>query len=82
MYDPSIGRWIQEDPEGFDAGDANLYRFVNNNPTILTDPTGLEAKPYRGWKVEYKPDDMPYRLGDLGSVAIYQTCQPRRTTRR
>ena len=27
MYDPSIGKWISADPMGFDAGDANLYRF-------------------------------------------------------
>lgn len=28
-------------PMGFDAGDANLYRFVDNDPTNATDPTGL-----------------------------------------
>jgi hypothetical protein len=26
---------------GFDAGDSNLYRYVNNQPTIATDPSGL-----------------------------------------
>ncbi len=25
-YDPTIGRWLSEDPIGFTAGDANLYR--------------------------------------------------------
>jgi hypothetical protein len=30
------------DPLGFEAGDANLYRYVGNNPTNATDPTGLE----------------------------------------
>ena len=29
------------DPLGFAAGDANLYRYVGNNPTNHTDPTGL-----------------------------------------
>jgi uncharacterized protein RhaS with RHS repeats len=29
-------------PLGFDAGDANLYRYVINNPTNATDPTGLD----------------------------------------
>src|SRR5262249_39722356 len=24
-YDPRIGRWISQDPEGFDAHDSNLY---------------------------------------------------------
>ena len=40
MYDPSIGRWLSEDPIGFDGGDANLYRFVGNDPVNHTDPTG------------------------------------------
>jgi RHS repeat-associated protein len=39
-YDPSTGRWITQDPLGFDAGDSNLYRYVNNRPTVATDPTG------------------------------------------
>ena len=32
------------DPLGFAAGDANLYRYVGNDPPDLTDPTGLQAK--------------------------------------
>lgn len=40
-YDPSTGRYIQTDPIGFDAGDANLYHYVFNNPTGLTDSQGL-----------------------------------------
>jgi hypothetical protein len=30
------------DPLGFDAGDSNLYRYVNNAPTNATDPSGLQ----------------------------------------
>ena len=37
-----IGRWISEDPIGFAAGDANLYRYVGNEVTNATDPSGLE----------------------------------------
>jgi hypothetical protein len=40
-YDPTIGRWIQEDPSRFSAGDSNLDRYVNNDPTDATDPSGL-----------------------------------------
>jgi hypothetical protein len=29
------------EPLGFEAGDANLYRYVGNSPTNATDPTGL-----------------------------------------
>ncbi len=41
----SLGRWIQADPTGFKGGDANLYRFVHNRPSVLRDPTGLVATP-------------------------------------
>src|SRR5205814_1611161 len=36
-----IGRWMQEDPISFDAGLMNLGDFVGNNPTNMTDPSGL-----------------------------------------
>jgi RHS repeat-associated protein len=38
---PSLGRWMQQDPIGFSAGDLNLYRDMGNDPTNLTDPRGL-----------------------------------------
>jgi RHS repeat-associated protein len=41
FYDPSIGKWTSTDPIGFEAGDANLYRYVGNSPILATDPTGL-----------------------------------------
>ena len=34
------GRWLSEDPTGFDGGDPNLYRYVGNGVTYRTDPTG------------------------------------------
>ena len=40
-YDPRTGTWTTEDPSGFGAGDANLYRTVGNDPTNETDPSGL-----------------------------------------
>jgi hypothetical protein len=43
MFDPTLGRWIEEDAEGFSAGDMNLYRYVGDNPIDETDPSGLEA---------------------------------------
>jgi hypothetical protein len=47
MYDSAAGRWTTEDPIGFRAGDANLFRFVGNSPTNLTDPSGLFPHPDR-----------------------------------
>lgn len=41
MYNPTIGRWMTEDPEGFEAADEDLFRYVHNDPTDLTDPSGL-----------------------------------------
>jgi RHS repeat-associated protein len=40
-YDPAMGRFISEDPSGFDADDPNLYRYVGNDPINHADPTGL-----------------------------------------
>jgi hypothetical protein len=41
MFDPSTGRWFEEDPKGFAAHDPNLYRYGKNSPTNATDPSGL-----------------------------------------
>jgi RHS repeat-associated protein len=38
---PTLGRWISQDPIGFEAGDANLYRYVGNGPVGHLDPLGL-----------------------------------------
>ncbi|MGE3804743.1 MAG: RHS repeat domain-containing protein, partial [Gemmataceae bacterium] len=43
FYDPSIGRFISQDPLRFEAGDANFYRYVSNSPLNFTDPTGLTS---------------------------------------
>jgi RHS repeat-associated protein len=40
-YDQNVGRFIGEDPIGFNAGDTNLYRYVANSPTNANDPSGL-----------------------------------------
>jgi hypothetical protein len=45
MMDTTTGRWLSEDPDGFTAGDMNLYRYCKNSPTNATDPTGLEPQP-------------------------------------
>jgi uncharacterized protein RhaS with RHS repeats len=42
-YDPGTGRYTQVDPIGFEAGDENLYRYVRNNSTSISDPEGLIA---------------------------------------
>jgi RHS repeat-associated protein len=39
-YDPSLGRYIEPDPLGIDAG-RNVYGYVDGDPLNLEDPTGL-----------------------------------------
>jgi RHS repeat-associated protein len=43
-YDPKTGRWTSQDPIGFEAGDSNLYRYANNEPTNLLDSSGEDWK--------------------------------------
>ncbi|MCL4207913.1 MAG: hypothetical protein KJ000_35960, partial [Pirellulaceae bacterium] len=40
-YEPALGRFLSEDPIGFEARDANLQRYVGNASTNATDPSGL-----------------------------------------
>ena len=47
-YDPSLGRYIEADPLGVDAG-ANLYGYVNGDPLNLIDPEGLFPIPGTNW---------------------------------
>lgn len=42
-YDPTLGRWITPDPQGFEDG-SNLYAYVHNNPLTRIDLWGLEAQ--------------------------------------
>jgi len=37
-YDPSMGRWTQQDPSGQDA---NPYAYVGGDPVNMTDPSGM-----------------------------------------
>ena len=46
-YDPSVGRFISEDPIGFAGGDVNFYAYVLNDPINAIDPSGLERVPFR-----------------------------------
>jgi len=65
-YDSSIGRFINEDPVGFGAGDINIYNYVQNRPLDFTDPYGLKKvggctkhgyKPVAGMGDVCAPDD-------------------------
>jgi hypothetical protein len=41
MNDPTVGRFITQDPSEFVGEDENLYRYCGNDPINATDPIGL-----------------------------------------
>lgn len=43
IYQPSTGRWLSRDPME-EAGGANLYGFVSNDPINYVDPLGLARR--------------------------------------
>jgi RHS repeat-associated protein len=43
FYYPALGRFLQSDPTGFDAGDANLFRYCGGDPVNGSDPFGLDT---------------------------------------
>jgi len=40
-YDPHTGRWTSKDPILFNSRSANIYAYVNNNPIMFVDVSGL-----------------------------------------
>ena len=44
VYSPTLGRFLQTDPIGYDGG-ISLYAYVGNDPLNHTDPTGTCAGP-------------------------------------
>lgn len=61
-YSPTLGRFIDRDPIGFEAGDNNWYRFVANGPTNYADPLGLlkiKISGYVFYVHENDPDPFP-----------------------
>ena len=66
-YDPTAGRFIGEDPLGFEGGDLNVSRYANNDPVNFSDPTGLFSfdigKPFK--KFADKIGDVFSDVGDF-----------------
>ena len=41
FYDAKVGRFLNEDPLGFEGGNWNLYAYVGCNPLLRVDPKGM-----------------------------------------
>jgi RHS repeat-associated protein len=89
-FDSSTGRFISEDPIGFNGGN-NLYAYVENDPADQSDPFGLCApssdmkdclekvfnQPIDGVKVQEKPKGPNYPWGATtrrNKITIFIPC--------
>jgi RHS repeat-associated protein len=75
-YDATVGRFTSEDPLGFDAGDQNLYRYVENAVTTATDPDGTQSvfqkirQFFRDWHERLEKSAFQRRYGRTSCFAV------------
>ena len=50
-YIPWLGRWLSADPLGVGGG-LNVYAYVNNNPIMAKDPSGMDGETCGVWDEE------------------------------
>lgn len=71
-YDAQVGRFITEDPIGFQGGD-NFYAYAQNNPLRWRDPLGLQT--WDTWdfvKHYYFGGGTSVNLADVGLLNAFQ----------
>jgi RHS repeat-associated protein len=82
-YDPKIGRFISEDPIGFDGG-INFYPYVENNPINYTDPSGnfpiIAIAPFIPALTDAAIATGAVLLAIVGGTAIAETWPPATVT--
>lgn len=77
-YDPSVGRFIQEDPIGL-AGGLNFYNYVDGNPINRIDPTGLYGTIDFVWNYCFGNPD-PVDLSMVGLLDAFRNAVAGATT--
>ena len=65
FYLPNLGRFMQSDPIGFDAGDMNLFRYCGNDPVDRSDPDGLLAVDWTWSKRMYEQGNAQDSFNDI-----------------
>ena len=65
-YDPSLERFLGEDPIGFSSGDSNFYRYVGNSPISFFDSLGLFTN-NSSFPVEVRPEKKPHVIIPSGA---------------
>jgi RHS repeat-associated protein len=68
-YDPSAGRFTQEDPIGL-AGGINLYGFADGDPVTYVDPYGLFKCPGAPGCPKVSESGLDVIIARLGSIEI------------
>jgi RHS repeat-associated protein len=58
----ATGAWTQPDRLGFGGGDTNLFAYVKDRPTAITDPSGLRVVPCE--------DNTACFLRNLGAIPV------------
>jgi RHS repeat-associated protein len=71
-YDPVTGRFISEDPIGFDGGDWNQYVYVKNEPVNWTDSEGLRSHKKKHASKIVRLMVIPFISGHTESPAPYE----------
>lgn len=74
-YSPGHGRFLSEDPIGFDAGDANFYSMTFNSPLYWTDPSGMEVFP-KGVPISKLPASKQEATVALVTLAVATVAPP------
>jgi RHS repeat-associated protein len=59
-YDPTLGRFIEQDPIG-ELGGVNLYAYTGSSPISWTDPSGLYTKGGKNRLAYGKPTEPVYQ---------------------
>ena len=62
-YNPTLGRFMSEDPKDFDGGDYNLFRYCHNDPEDHTDPMGTDGNnlPVTDWRLHHIDQELAAR---------------------